>query len=252
MAGKIKQIWLALSDCFRANGQPLTRAQVVAWIGVHYQDSEFNPVTLKAQLDRSCANVQWAEKYNAPKILYFDRRTKKYSLVDGHAISPMETPEPDGIQDQVEIDDEGGLLEPEDQSDLLVGVEAQLRDYLAKNLGKLEKGLTFWTDSPPSVEYVIEGKRIDILAKDSDGVPVVVELKRGKAYDRVVGQALLYQALVSSSFKTPRVRIILVANEISIELRLASSRQADFKLFEYELTMQLNPVASVVSNEEEV
>jgi hypothetical protein len=250
VAGKIRQIWGALAACLHANDEPLTSGQIVAWIGVHYADANFNPVTLKAQLYRSCVNVPFAQKYNAPKILFYDKRTRTYSSAENVSlpsvdVSDFEDPEFDGVA--IESAD---VLNAEDQSDLLVGVEAQLRDYLAKNLGKLEAGLTFWQDSPPSVEFAINGRRIDILAGDIDGVPVVIELKRERAYDRVVGQALLYQALVSARFKTPRVRVILVANEMTEELRFACSRQPDFKLFEYELTMQLNSVNISVSEEE--
>jgi hypothetical protein len=252
VAGKIKQIWDALSACFRANEESLTSGQVVAWVNSHYPENDFNPVTLKAQLYRSCSNVLWAQKYNAPKIIFYDKRTKTYSRLDT-SVETMDDPVLLNSSRELEDDEKEpseSLLETEDQSDLLVGVEAQLRDYLAKNLGKLEKGLTFWNDSPPSVEFAIDGRRIDILARDVDGNAVVVELKRGKAYDRVAGQALLYQALVAAKFSLSKVRVILVASEIAMELRLACSRQEDFKLFEYELTMQLNPISSAVAEEE--
>jgi hypothetical protein len=246
MAGKIKQIWAALAECFHANSGPLTSAQIVAWVDSHYGDSEFHPITLRNQIYRSCVNVQFAQKYDAPKILIYNKQGRTYSLVG--AGPPEEEPAGGIALDFRQQDSE--YAEQEDQSDIVVGVEAQLRDYLAKNLSKLEKGLTFWQQSPPSVEFCIEKKRIDILAKDSEGLPVVIELKKGNAYDKVVGQALLYQALVAAKLKVPRVRVILVANEISPELRWASSGQLDFKLFEYELTMQLNLIAPGITEEE--
>jgi RecB family endonuclease NucS len=250
MAGKIKQIWAALANCFQANDDPLSMGQIVAWIGLHYADTDFNPVTLKAQIYRSCVNVAFAQKYNTPKILFYDKRTRKYSLAT--EVGAQERDQGDSPEATVIDSDEGELesLGIEDYSDLLVGVEAQLRDYLAKNLGKLEKGLSFWHESPPSVEYTINGRRIDILAKDLQGNPVVIELKRERAYDRVVGQALLYQALVSAKFGASKVRVILVANEMTTELRLACTRQLDFTLFEYELTMQLNPVSISITEGE--
>lgn len=220
----------------------------MAWVGVHYPDSDFNPVTLKAQIYRSCVNVPFAQKYNAPKILFYEKPGRTYRRADELSAGERQSPV-DEVIDEGPRDDEADTT-GEDQSDLKVGVEAQLRDYLAKNLAKLEQGLVFWQDSPPSVEYSIDGKRIDILAKDSEGVPVVVELKRDKAYDRVVGQALLYQALVAAKFKLSKVRVILVGNEITTDLRTACSRQTDFKLFEYQLTMQLNSVPNTAVEEE--
>jgi hypothetical protein len=250
MVGKIKQIWAALDKCFEVNKSPLNIGQIVAWINLNYPNSDFNPVTLKAQIYRSCVNVPFAQKYNAPKILSYDKKSRLYSHVN-EATAPNGSVSENGT----ELIPPPGFEEPdefavEDQSDLVVGVEAQLRDYLAKNLGKLETGLAFWSDSPPSVEYSIENRYIDILAKDVEGIPVVIELKRGRAYDRVVGQALLYQALVAEKFNAPKVRVILVANEITSELHLACSKQSDFKLYEYELTMKLNPVSSILTDEE--
>ena len=223
--------------------------QIVAWISQRYGAEAFNLVTLKAQIYRSCVNVAFAQKYNTPKILSYDKQTRTYSYVAAPDARPQLILEGDE-EESLESEATEQNLEEEDQTDLLVGVEAQLRDYLAKNLHKVETGLSFWLDNPPSVEFAIEGRRIDILAKDKEGLAVVIELKKHKAYDRVVGQGLLYQALVSARFKQPKVRVILVANEISRELRLACSRQQDFNLFEYELTMQLNPVDASSTEEE--
>ena len=118
------------------------------------------------------------------------------------------------------------------------------------NLSKLEPGLQFWIASPPSVEFYVAGKRIDIFAKDKSGCPVVVELKRGRAYDRVIGQALMYQALVARDLAVERVRVGIVANVIDEELKLAASRQTDVKLFEYELSMQLSEVSPAPEGED--
>lgn len=240
MAGKIKRIWEAIDACFKANNGPLSIGQIVAWVNLNYGAETFNQVTLKAQIYRSCVNVPFAQDYNSPKILFYDKKARTYSRIGATDLAANKQEDTNSTELEDESVEESDYSE--DQSDLLVGVEAQLRDYLAKNLNKIEQGLTFWISDPPSVEYTIEGRRIDILARDRDGIPVVVELKKSKAYDRVVGQGLLYQALVRKQFATNRVRVVLIASEISEELRLATSQQADFKLFEYELTMQLNAV----------
>ena len=246
MAGKvIKQIWQVLDACFQANKAPMTRAQIFAWVAANYPSESFNSSTLYQQLRRSCRNLESARNYRAPKILYCDESSKTYALVD---LAPIEVNLADDFDESFDLLSE--LEGSEDQTDLLVGIEAQLRDYLAKNLSKLEPGLRYWVDTPPSVEFTIGGKRIDILAKDRAGCPVVIELKRGRAYDRVIGQALMYQSLVSNDLGLDRVRVIIVANVIEDELRLAASRQADVKLFEYELSMQLSEVARVVQGEE--
>ena len=238
MAGKIKQIWEALAACFEANEQPLTKAQVLAWIGSTYPDSEFNPNTVQAQLYRSCINVPSVQGFNTPKILFYEKSNRTYLRSDAGASIEGAASDVSTAENGIDTED------PDGQSNATFALEAHLRDFLARNLSTLEKGLTLWSLNPPSVEYVVDNRRIDVLAKDIQGNPVVIELKLSKAYDRVIGQALLYQGLVSKKLGIERVRIILVAGEISDELKIASARQLDVLLFEYAITMQISKVSS--------
>ncbi len=89
-----------------------------------------------------------------------------------------------------------------------VSLEKDLRDYLAANPSTVEKGL------------ILIGKefdtktagRIDLLCKDGGGRHVVVELKKGRKADSVVGQVLRYMGWVSQN-KNPKVRGIVIVNE---------------------------------------
>ena len=66
--------------------------------------------------------------------------------------------------------------------------EAALEAWLAKNLQRLETGLTL-VDQQYETE---DAGRIDILARDAQQGYVVVELKRDKASDSALGQILRY------------------------------------------------------------
>jgi hypothetical protein len=237
--GRIKEIRKAIAACFQANNEPLTRAQVFAWVGTNYREADFNSNTLQAQLYRSCINSK--AKTSAPKILWYEKATKTYRLLlptdplDEHSSVLM------GVET---VDDTDA------QAASTFALEAHLRDYLAKNLSTLEKGLELWSFSPPSVEYWVENRRIDLLAKDSEGLPVIIELKLKRGYDEVVGQALLYRGLLVRKFRLPRVRIMLVANEISYSLRMACSTLPDVELFEYAITMKIDKVTSTLIEEE--
>ncbi len=112
--------------------------------------------------------------------------------------------------------------------------ESLVRDYIARNLDRIEGGLALWNSDYPAVEHPIANRRIDIFARDASNCPVIIELKLHRAHDRVVGQALLYRALVRKYYSVDRVRIILIAERISKELVMASQDVSDIEMFEYQ------------------
>jgi hypothetical protein len=228
--GRLKEIRNAIAACFKANKAPLTKGQILAWIGNNFAEADFNLNTLQTQLYRCCVNSK--AKTTAPKILWYDKSNKTYRLL---------LPTDPKMQDQAITSD----MEPEEiesQAGSTFALEAHLRDYLARNLSILERGLRLWSDSPPSVEYSIENRRIDILARDSDDIPVVVELKLSKGHEKTLGQALYYRAKLKQVLQSARVRIIMVASEITDELRLASTEVTDVDVFSYRLSMQVHRV----------
>jgi hypothetical protein len=126
-------------------------------------------------------------------------------------------------------------------------LEEQLRDYLAANLGILEPGLSLWpVENGDAVEFQVDdqgpSRRIDILAKDRAGLPVVIELKVSRGHEKTVGQALYYRARIKHRFGAKRVRIFIVAAEISPELRDAASEVSDVFLFAYSLAVKVTPI----------
>jgi hypothetical protein len=149
-------------------------------------------------------------------------------------------------EEPAELGDAIGDDDREDREDGSFAYETDLRDYLVRNLNLLEPGLQPWTDADAhtATEYPADdrGRRIDILAKDRQGVPVVIELKVSKGHERVVGQSLYYRGSLKQRLSAPRVRVIIVAREISDELRIATRDLADIDLFEYRLSMTLNKV----------
>ncbi len=134
--------------------------------------------------------------------------------------------------------------EEENDADRFV-YESDLRDYLAKNLRIIESGMTLWSfpNGQSAVEFDLDDRRrIDILARDAHGVPVVIELKVDRGHERVIGQALFYRESVKLKLNVARARIVIVAREISQELRIASKGISDIDLHEYKLSMTLQKV----------
>jgi hypothetical protein len=122
-------------------------------------------------------------------------------------------------------------------------LETHLRDYLAENLAALEPGMTLWPvgQDQDAVEFSVDknNHRIDILARDSAGTPTVIELKVSRGYEKTIGQTLYYRTKIKEMLKVGKVRIIIVAREISPELKAATADLPDVSLFEYRLTMSL-------------
>ena len=139
--------------------------------------------------------------------------------------------------------------EDETEAGTKFALEEQLRDYLAENLGILEPGLSLWpVENGDAVEFQVDeqgpSRRIDILAKDRSGLPVVIELKVSRGHEKTVGQALYYRARIKQRLGAERVKIFIVAAEISAELRAAASEVSDVFLFEYSLAVKVTAITT--------
>jgi hypothetical protein len=121
--------------------------------------------------------------------------------------------------------------------------EQDLKDYLSKSLPVIEPGLKLFKDENgvEGIEYPIdtENRRIDILAVDKNGVPVIIELKVSRGYEKVIGQCLYYKNKVKQLTNSTRVRIIIIAREITPQLNIATQDLPDVELFEYKLSVKL-------------
>jgi endonuclease len=120
--------------------------------------------------------------------------------------------------------------------------ERDLRNYLAKNLHLLERDLELYQDEEFSgVEFPVGGRFIDILAVDAAGRYVVIELKVSRGYERAIGQLLRYMGWIKANLADGKpVRGMIVASEITEDLKLAVSLVPDVQLFRYELAMKFN------------
>ncbi len=121
--------------------------------------------------------------------------------------------------------------------------EEDLRDYFSTNLTVIEPGLTLFKDKngTEGIEYPVDAdnKRIDILAIDKSQTPVVIELKVSSGYEKVIGQCLYYKNRIKEILGTARVRIVIIAREITPHLRIATSGLPDVELYEYNLSVKL-------------
>lgn len=149
-------------------------------------------------------------------------------------------------------DQEGISASEEDEEEISIATEEKefayendLRNYLVKNLSVIENGLKLYkVEGTDGEEFFVPGtsRRIDILAVDKQNNFVVIELKVSRGYEKVVGQTLFYQSSIKTIFNQAKVRAIIIAREITPELKTATSFLPDFELYEYQLSLSLNKI----------
>ncbi|MGH7515825.1 MAG: endonuclease NucS domain-containing protein [Gemmatimonadales bacterium] len=225
------------ADMRLKHGDVFTREQAVAWFRVHYPNVKEG--TVAAHLIRLSTNAPARLHYNAKA----DGSEDTFYKIDGSRFRLYEAgkdsaPIVEGSSQQVQIAKEGS--EADEGSEF--AYEHDLRDYLARNLGLIEHGLTLYSDEGISgVEFPAGSRFIDILALDKDKNYVVIELKVSRGYDRTVGQLLRYMGWIEQHHAEPgrSVRGVIVAKEISEDLKLACRRLSGIGLFEYDLSVTL-------------
>ena len=234
----IQAIREALSDL----GGAQRSAVIAAWIDVKYPGKWIHG-TVGTYLRRcSVKNAGAIRRHPGYEHFLFTRGRGEFELYDAERHGAWDhRGYPEGEFAEVLLTRQETIAEISEVEALReFAYEAHLRDYLAKNLSILEPGLMLWTGTMDgSTEYAVEGRRIDILAKDKQGIPVVIELKLSRGHERTLGQALYYRGKLKQILGLARIRIIMVASEISDELRIASTEVSDVDLFSYALTMQV-------------
>ena len=147
-----------------------------------------------------------------------------------------------------------GILQEEatpddgDTPEASFGLEFQLRDFIAQNIGAFDvngKRLRLFVDPTgrDGIEFPTAVGPIDILAIDELGNFFVFELKRARSPDRAIGQVTRYMGWVRQTIGKDRdVNGIIVAREISDGLRYAVSVVPKVSLFEYEVEFRLKRV----------
>lgn len=130
-----------------------------------------------------------------------------------------------------------------DEDETALTLEYDLENSLVGNLDQLEKGLKLYREgSRTGQQFVTTGAGIiDLLVTDSSGDLVVIELKAGEADKKVCGQILAYMGWVKKNMAGKRrVRGIIVANEFTEKLALASGVVPDLALKKYTIIFKFS------------
>jgi restriction system protein len=149
------------------------------------------------------------------------------------------------------------ILSPIQSTDPLIedatafALEKHLEDFLVANWAQTELGKThdIFAEEGETVgqQYQSDTGPIDILAVSKDKKELlVIELKKGKASDNVVGQIQRYMGFVKDMLaeEEQNVRGIIIALEDDVRIRRALSVAQNIEFFRYEVTFRLSKVSS--------
>jgi RecB family endonuclease NucS len=124
---------------------------------------------------------------------------------------------------------------PEPIANQQIGLEKDMQAAIRLNIEQLEPGLRI-TDG--GRERSVDTGFIDIMASDSQGVPVVIELKTGVAGQRAVAQILSYIGSVMDEEDIDDVRGMLVASDFDRKARAAAKVVPTLTLVRYQFSFQ--------------
>jgi len=133
-----------------------------------------------------------------------------------------------------ELEEESVETQREEIPDML---EEPLREFIARNLEIIEKGLKL-----VQTRYRTKAGEIDILCKDTKNRFVVIEVKRWKDSDKVVGQILRYMgAIKEEKSSEPRGIIVLNQEDQRLNYALSMARNIDVKYYKLNFTISDKP-----------
>ena len=137
--------------------------------------------------------------------------------------------------------------DPQIEDATAFALEKHLEDFLVANWSQTELGKKYdiFTEDGETVgqQYQSDTGPIDILAVSKDKKELlVIELKKGKASDNVVGQIQRYMGFVSEMLveKEQVVKGIIIALEDDIRIRRALSVAKNIEFYRYEITFKLS------------
>ncbi len=112
--------------------------------------------------------------------------------------------------------------------------EKDLKNSMVSQIAELFPEYKIFGENNEGVEYLIGGKRIDILLEKNDGNLL------GIANYKVFGQTSMYLGLLMEQFPEKEIRGCIVAGEIDNTLKSATKTTNLIKLKTYKMKLELN------------
>lgn len=116
--------------------------------------------------------------------------------------------------------------------------EADLEDFLSRDLNSIEEGLTFLKR-----QVIIEGGVIDILAKDKNGKLVIIELKVDNDKS-LIWQSMHYPQEISKAYNVDRanIRMLAVAPSYKRSIFNTLNRMGNVEIYSYSIEVSFGSI----------
>lgn len=208
------------SDYFYAQGKVLPHRRAVKWLPHMIERS-----SMSEALRNSTGSIG--------TVCDITRYAVEIEKLMGENVRPTLTVSDDQIEDPSEF-----------------ALERHLEDFLVENWNHTEfsRHYDIYQEDGEVVgkQYRIDNGWIDILAISKDKKELLVlELKKGRTSDAVVGQIQRYMGYVKEELAEAdqRVRGVIIAIEDDINIRRALSVARDIEFYRYRVTFKLSRVA---------
>lgn len=237
----------AIAEVFEAERGVLTTRQIIERVYLLYPERPWKENTIQAHLMGLSVNhtsghhYPWIHK----RAFLWQESSGRYRLWDPEGDGPRANGGEPEIVDLPEPETEAEFEGLASTFETSVSLERDLEHALLQNLSQLEPGLVLYTAKGSSGQQLNTGVvgRIDILAVDKYGGFVVIELKAGKANDRVIGQILRYMGWVVETLAQGKpVRGMIVADDFDDAVRYAAKAMPTVSLQRYQIRFSFEEV----------
>jgi len=166
------------------------------------------------------------------------------SLLSGNTVSSLDS---HSMEIETILSGAPGSISVNDEtveSPLSFVLERHLEDFLVSNWPHTELGKKFdIVEEEGQIvgrQFQTDTGEIDILAQSKDGKELlVIELKRGRVSDVVVGQILRYMSYIKELDDSKHVRGIIIGTQDDARFRRALSMVPNIEFYKYEVSFRL-------------
>ena len=232
--------------------------KTIVWYGK--PKSHSGQPTFKKLLDGSLTPHFFARWDNKDKMFTHLGVGKIVSFKDGHPCLDGKGNEVTTIELKLNIDDSGEIIPIENQTNVIENREAltennltpkssfllekHLEDYIIKNWKNIELNHNYdihKENNKLCTQYQTGSGPLDILAISKDKNEfLVIELKKGRASDIVLGQIQRYMGHIKKNLaKNKSVKGLIIALEDDKNLKDALSVAPNIKFMKYEVSFKL-------------